>query len=127
MNHHYPPKPTLPGARFAYDRWAREASIRQRAGASNGARISDTTAGVFVEAPPKGVTKRGGAGVTFEGEYDVTRDYDAFTIVVVSGGGPSSGSYISLLAVPAGNPPTYPDTGVYWRILGRTSEVAFFF
>jgi hypothetical protein len=73
------------------------------------------------------VKARGGSsGVTFEGEYDASLAYDELTIVVVSGGGPSSGSYISIRPVPAGNPPNYPDVGIYWRILGRTSDVSFF-
>lgn len=100
--------------------------MRQRAGASANARISDTTAGIFTNPAPQPPRKAGSSGVTFEGEYDSSRSYTAFSIVVVSGGGPTSGSYISLQAVPAGNPPNYPDAGVYWRILGRTSEVTFF-
>lgn len=59
MNHHYPPKPTRPGVLFSYERNVREALIRGRSGASAHARISDTTAGVFVNPAPQ--PKRGGS------------------------------------------------------------------
>lgn len=91
---------------------------------SHNVRVNQTTDGTSYVGVPK--SEEVSSGVTFEGEYNPELSYAQFAIVVVSGGGPTSGSYISLRAVPVGTAPSYPDVGIYWRILGRTSDVSFF-
>lgn len=56
--------------------------------------------------------------VDYGGQYDITKDYEAKTIVRFTTAGGAPGMYISILKVPVGIP---PDTGdPYWDVFASS-------
>lgn len=121
MNDHFPPKPTLPGARFSYDRNMREASRRGRQNASAFNRISDTTAGVFVNYVPP--TKRAPRTGTFRGEWDATFEtaYSPQDMVKISSG-LEAGLYIAVESIPAADTTKEPWGNNGWVLIARLND-----
>lgn len=90
--------------------------------ASVGARVVRRSVGTsYVAKRPRPAQSSG--GMTFRGEYN-GGPYSAQDVVVVRGGGPSAGAYVAARDVPEGNPPAYPDIGIYWVSL-KGSEVIY--
>jgi hypothetical protein len=87
--------------------------------------VNKTSQGTGYVGTAKGAERERAPG-WFQGEYDSSRSYVEGDGVTISGGGTSSGCYIAIRDVPAGTAPSYPDVGIYWRIIGRTSDVSFF-
>jgi hypothetical protein len=79
---------------------------------------------VTLDAAAESVPGEPGDGMRWKGEYNSDLSYEEGDVVVVRGGGPGAGSYVANKAVPAGNPPSYPDLGEYW-VSFRPPEVVY--
>lgn len=83
-----------------------------------------TPDGTIFEVKPVQAKPGSSGGMHWEGLYDPDRSYTAQAVVAVRGGGPSAGCYVADRDVPAGNPPAYPDLGIYWVAL-RGPEIIY--
>jgi hypothetical protein len=90
---------------------------------SRNVRVNRTTRGTSYVGVAQGEEAEPG-GMQWKGEYNPLETYEEQDVVVIRGGGPSSGAYVANKHVPVGNPPSYPDVGEYWVSL-RGPEVTY--
>jgi hypothetical protein len=118
--------PSEPGGNTAEAGWMRKlrlfvASLVILPGI--GYKVRRSPNGTILEILPGAGGSPGNAGMVFRGEYSTTVSYIPQDVVVLRSG-PSAGAYVCVKENSGGTqPPTLPDTGIYWVSIGRSDTV----